>query len=258
MRQMLLFLLAAVLLNGCRARIPEPASHDFSEQRKMQAAHHWDVLAYDVANRINHELIVGDYLETPVYVKQTCGDEDEPCQPYETSTFDEAFRDLLITELVNIGVPVKQESAEDAITVHYKVQLVYHRAQRFRSIRPGMITALTAGIEVLRNVPSEVLTIATAGVIDLANQYLVMGQHFEVIITTSMIASGKYLHRTSDIYYINDKDSYQYQVNMPKAGTINIVAPPSPEQKLTVEGTPAAAPIETIQLKENDNAPSDN
>ncbi len=211
MQKAFIYLAVLTLCASCKGRIPEPINHEYSTQRKIEAAHHWDVLAYDVANRINQHLLSHDYLETPVYVKQTCGDEDRPCGPHETSSFNEAFRDLLITELVNIGVPVAQNGSDETITVHYKVQLVYHRAKRLRTINPGLITSLTTGIMVLRNIPSEVVTVAAAGLVDLANQNLTLGQHFEVLITTSMIADGRYLHRTSDIYYINDVDSYQYQ-----------------------------------------------
>lgn len=225
MKRTLAFILPFILLNGCLGRIPEPVDYEFSEQQKMQAAHHWDVLAMDVANRINNELLLNDYLETPVHIRQTCGDEDTPCKPFETSTFDEAFRDLLITDLVNLGVPVKHNQSDDSITVHYKVQLVYHRANRVRTIRPGLITSLTTAVMVLRNVPTEVVAVATAGLVDIANQNLVHNGHYEVIITTSMINGGEYLYRGSDIYYINDKDSFQYRTTMPQTATIPLVAP---------------------------------
>lgn len=217
-----------LLLSGCLGRIPEPVDYEFSEQQKMQAAHHWNVLAKDVANRVNNELIINDYLEKPVFIRSTCGDEDLPCTPYETTTFEEAFRDLLITDLVNMGVPVKQKLDDESITVHYKVQLVYHRSNRVRTVRPGLMTALTTGIMVLRNVPNEISTIAAAAAIDVANQNLVSHSHYEVIITTSMIIGDTYFYRGSDIYYINDKDSFHYRSIKPETATIPLIAPPEP------------------------------
>lgn len=229
MRTTILAIIALAAMCGC-SRIPEPASYPYSQQQKLQAAHHWDVLAKDVANRINNQLIISNFTSTPVYVKATCGDEDTPCDLYQTSTFNEAFRDLLITELVHLGVPVDQHAGKDAITVHYKVQTVYHQANRLRSIRPGVITVLSTAISVLRNAPSEVVAMAAGGTLDLANQSMVVNGHFEVIITTSMVRKSRYLFRASDIYYINDIDFYQYNNSLPQTATIKIAAPPAPKK----------------------------
>lgn len=246
MQKLVLAIFLAFLCSGCNSRIPEPVGYEYSQQQKMQAAQHWNVLADDVASRINNELILSDYLETPVYIKTTCGDEDNPCEPYETSAFNEGFRDLLITDLVNYGVPVRQQPDPDAIIVHYKVQVVYHHATRVRPVQPGLLTGLTAAITVLRNAPSEVLTVALAGMVDLAYNNAVHSGHFEVIITTSMVSQDRYLFRTSDIYYINDKDFYQYQTAMPQTKTIQITAPPADE-----------VISETAQLPQTDDARSE-
>ncbi len=231
MQKALICLAVMIFCASCRGRIPDPVNHEYSEQRKIEATHHWDVLAYDVANRVNQQLVAHDYLETPVYVRPTCGSEDSPCGPRETSAFNEAFRDLLITEMVNIGIPVAPAPDDKTITVHYKVQLVYHRAKRVRPIRPGLVTSLAAGVVVFRNIPSEVLSVMAAGLVDLANQEFTTAQHFEVLITTSMIAEDRYLLRTSDIYYINDEDSSQYQTEMATTGKIEFVGPPKKSAK---------------------------
>ena len=63
----ILILLILFLVVGC-TRIPQPASYAYSEQQKMQAAHHWDVLASDVANQINNQLIRSDYIDKNVFV----------------------------------------------------------------------------------------------------------------------------------------------------------------------------------------------
>ena len=214
-----------LLLSAC-ARIPEPVGYQYTTQPKMQAAYHWTILASDVANRINNQLILSDYPQTPVYVRASCGDEDRPCSPQDASTFTEAFRDLLITELVRFGVPVRQAPDDESITVHYKVQLVYHHANRIQTIHPGVLTTITAGIMVLRNAPHEIGTIAAAGLVDFMNASAVRSSNHEVIITTSMIAKEKYLLRTSDIYYINDKDSMHYRdIGLSRATEIQLVGP---------------------------------
>jgi len=179
----------------------------------MQASEHWEVLAKDLANRINNELILTDNIQTAVYVKPTCGDETSPCAENETSTFNEAFRDLLITSLYNFGIPTESRPSDDSIKVLYKVQVVRHNANRFRSLQPGLLTSLSAAILVLRNAPSELILLASGAAIDIANTSFTTSGHYEVIITTSMINNQKYLFRASDIYYINDADFYQYQQN---------------------------------------------
>ncbi|MFT5727827.1 MAG: hypothetical protein ACI8PB_001969 [Desulforhopalus sp.] len=191
--------------------MPEPITYPYSQQKKMQASEHWKILAQDLANRINNELILSDNIETAVYVKPTCGDEITPCEANETSTFNEAFRDLLITSLYDYGVPTRSKSTPESIEVLYKVQVVRHNTKRMRTMQPGVLTTLSAAVVVLRNAPSELILLATGVAADIANSSYTANGHYEVIITTSMIENGKYLFRASDIYYINDKDFYQYQ-----------------------------------------------
>lgn len=257
MLKMGFYVFTLLFLSSC-ARIPEPISFSYTEQPKMQAAHHWDVLANDVANRINNELIINDYLETPVYVKTTCGDEDSPCEPNETSSFNEAFRDLLITELVGFGVPVQQQAIDDAIIIHYKVQVVYHKAPRVRTIKPGLITSLATGILVFRNAPHQFRTIATAGLIDLANQNAVMNSSHEVVISTSMVSRDKYLFRSSDIYYINDRDYMHYYDSGGKSQEIPLISP-GPDQMQSDEksSTKDSAIMGKMKLETTDESATD-
>ncbi len=243
----LLILVLLFFIPAC-GRIPEPINHEYAQQKKMQAVEHWDLLARDVASRLNHELVIYDYLTTPVYVKETCGDEATPCGQNQTSSFNEAFRDLLITQLVQYGIQTRSEPAIDALAINYKVQIVHHRAKRIRSAYPGTFTALTAAVLVLRNAPSEMIALATSGAVDVANSAYSQSGHYEILITTSIVNAKKYLFRTSDIYYINDEDFWQYQESMPQAGIISLTAPAS--------GKEPAAPVqmtvttETIRQEE--------
>ncbi len=214
-------LLLVLLLSSC-SRIPQPASYAYSEQQKMQAAHHWDVLASDVADQINNRLVITDYVDKSVYVKTTCGDDNIPCEQGQTTQFNEAFRDLLITRLVNFGVPTSLEKKISDIEVNYKVQVVYHASNRY-TVAPGALTALTAAVSVFRQAPTTIQLLALAVGLDIANSAGPVNGHYEVIITTSMVAEEKYLFRTSDIYYINDPDFWHYQ-NAPTGKTIQMVS----------------------------------
>ena len=216
-----LILFLVLLFSGC-TRIPQPASYAFSEQQKMQAAYHWDVLANDVANQINNQLVQSDLIDKAVFVKTTCGTDGIPCERGETTQFNEGFRDLLITRLVSYGVPTSSDNKISDIEVNYKVQVVYHLSRR-PSLPPGMITALTAAVVVLRHAPGAIQVLALAAGIDIANSAGPRNGHYEVIITTSMVTDEKYLFRTSDIYYINDPDFWHYQ-NSPTGKTIQLVS----------------------------------
>lgn len=206
-----LILFFFVFMAGC-TRIPQPAPYAYSEQQKMQASHHWDVLANDVANRINNQLIQSDYIDKAVFVKSTCGSDAVPCERGQTTQFNEAFRDLLITQLVHFGVPTSIEKQVADIKVDYKVQVVYHAANR-STLPPGALTALSTAILVIRNAPLEIQSLALAAGLDVMGAAGPRNGHYEVIITTSMVADGKYLFRASDIYYINDPDFWHYREN---------------------------------------------
>lgn len=212
------------LLYGCSSRIPEPVTFPYSQQQKMQASQHWQVLAEDLANRINNQLIITDNSNKSVFVKQTCGDEATPCGPAETSSFNEAFRDLLITNLVGFGIPTKTQKDEETVEILYKVQLVRHMADRVRTFQPGLLTTLSAAVVVFRNAPAELITIAAGAAADVANTSITNSQHYEIIITTSLVNGGKYLFRASDIYYINDKDFWHYQERLPQTMAITLTS----------------------------------
>lgn len=212
---LLLFFMLSVTLSGC-IRIPQPAGYTYSVQQKMQAAHHWEVLANDVAQQINKELIDRDYLTTPVYVRHSCGLPDA-CGKSETFAFDEGFNDLLVSELVRFGIPTQTTNDEDTLVVDYKVQVLYHSAARFQNPPPGVLTALTMGIVVFRNAPGEILALATAGAVDSALASASFSGHYEVIITTSIVDDNRYVMRSSNIYYINDADFWHYQQAAPAA-----------------------------------------
>lgn len=258
MHMLPLFICAIVLLNSCTGGIPDPIDFPNSQQQKMQASHHWEILAKDLANRINNELIISDNIESTVFVKQTCGNESKPCEPHQTSSFNEAFRDLLITNLVDFGIPTRNQLQEDSIEIQYKVQIVHHKANRIRTFEPGVLTAISAAIVVLRNAPAEFL-ILTAGVMaDLANANLTQNGHYEIIITTSMVSQNKYLFRASDIYYINDKDFYHYRDVTGQTKTIQLATPAqkSPSTSVpinkTVNQEPQFNDIKDIPNKQTD------
>ena len=185
MRSFYVYVLALFLVCSCSSRMPEPIAYPYSQQKKIEASAHWEMLAADLANRINNELILTDNINKAVFVKETCGDENNACKPYETSSFNEAFRDLLTTNLFEYGIPTRSHPNEDTIEVRYKIQLIHHTSDTVVSLQSGLQTS-----------------------------------HYEIIITTSMKTDDRYLFRSSNIYYINDKDFYHYLESLPQTKTI--------------------------------------
>jgi hypothetical protein len=217
-----LFLICIILLSwGCNT-IPTPISHEYQEQKILQAAKHWDILAADVANKINNELIRNDFLNASVYVKTTCGTDAIPCEPAETSQFNEGFRDLLLTQLVNYGIPTSTSIDRDVIVIDYKVQVILHSDGRVPQPPTGTVTGLTAAISVLRDAPTQLLAIAVAGAYDYYTGVRAMNSNYEIVITTSMVSKKKYIFRSSDIYYINDADFWHYQNPMDRTKEIQL------------------------------------
>ncbi len=256
MRSFAASIVVFVLLCGCTSRIPEPVNHPYSQQKKMQASSHWQVLAADLANRINKQLIITDNINKAVFVKETCGDEAIPCQPHETSSFNEAFRDLLITNLFGYGVPTNSRPDEKTIAIQYKVQIVYHNTDRIRTLQPGLLTGLSAAVMVLYNAPTELIILASGMAADVANTSLVQNGHYEVIITTSMVLKDQYLFRASDIYYINDEDFHHYQENMPQTKTIMLSSRKPSEQTSALNFSPLKQPqLPTDIVNEPDTLP---
>ena len=250
-----IYILSLFLVCSCSSRIPEPISYPYSQQKKMQASSHWEVLAADLANRINNELILSGNLDKAVFVKETCGDDTNSCQPNETSSFNEAFRDLLITNLFGYGVPTKNRLNEEAIEVLYKVQIVRHNTDRVRSLQPGLLTALSTAVVVLRNAPTDLILLASGIAADIANTSLVTNGNYEVIITTSMITHDQYLFRASDIYYINEKDFYHYQNTLPRTETIELSSGKHLKQIHSIETLPPPAKMESPELKTGTDSP---
>ncbi|MBV5318700.1 MAG: hypothetical protein JZU50_12935 [Desulfobulbaceae bacterium] len=95
------------------------------QKKKMESADQWNVLANDLANRINNELIRQHYLNASVYVRHSCGKPNN-CRPGGTFPFDEGFNDMLTTQLASFGVNITRTPEGAGLIVDYKVQMVYH------------------------------------------------------------------------------------------------------------------------------------
>ena len=237
--QITFLLLSIPIFLGACAQTPVPVSHVASDQKVMQSADHWAVLATDVADQLDQKIEEAGFSGRAVYLK-----------PVEGTVFNEGFHELLLTQLVNRGLAVVRSQPDDALTVTYDTQVVYHREKRKTRLYPGALTAtaslLATGVWVVRDAFvygstfAQKVTVGATAVGAAAVADLVMGAyppkvpHSEVIITTSVLDGDVYFMRKTDIYYVNDDDQWHYQP--PQTGkTLKVTGErtiaPSPEGK---------------------------
>ncbi|WP_313071432.1 hypothetical protein [Melaminivora sp.] len=110
---------AALVLAGCAsAPVPLLTGFETTLQRGTRSAGHWELLSREVAAQTRSTLQqIGYGQEVPVHVSFAP-------QP---SAFDLAWRDFLITALVQQGAIV-QQAAGAPLELTYHTQLVHHRS----------------------------------------------------------------------------------------------------------------------------------
>ena len=198
-------LFVAFLATGCASEVPIPTTYPLTSQHKLKSAHHWDVIAKDVAQQTITSLTKNNLSSIPVTVST-----QQPDAPFQMG-----FRNFLITHLVDLNQPVAQKNAE--IEVQFETQVVRHTSERRASI-PGELTALTAGIIVARNAALHwgnnslsAGALAIAGLADWGKGYDTGLSKTEVIVTTSVTRKGQFLMRKTDVYYLDDVDGALFE-----------------------------------------------
>ena len=201
---------AALMAGGCSTLdVPRADNYSATGQKKARAVHHWDVLADDVAGRIARKISDWPPDEYPIYIAQATD-----------SSFNQGFRKLLITRLLDRGLYLSTEPTDVVLT--FDAQVVVHPTPVSNSVQLP-VTALAGGVAVARyaftyahSATSGVVTsLAVAAVADLHRltiDGLAAGgpTRTEVLITTSMEGGGRYLARTADVYYIAPHDVTLY------------------------------------------------
>lgn len=108
------FVLAAATfgLVGCASQIPLPTIYESSYQPKMLAAHHWDLLAGDVAGRLQTALADVGGAGKILFVDH----------PSKSTVFGASFHDLLETQLMQHGFGVTRSPESADLVVEYNAQ----------------------------------------------------------------------------------------------------------------------------------------
>lgn len=198
---------AAVLAGCSHAPIPVAENFSYTTQLKVRSAGHWDAVARHVVSRTLERFGTGADANQPMQVRL-------PAQP---SAFDRAFRELLITRLVNQGKTVV-DSDDAPLKISYEAQVVRHNSDRPHFI-PGLFTAVTAGVYVAHylgvHAHEDAAMVGGLGLAALADvarsQYSGGPTHTEVILTTTIMQGDRYLARNTDVYYVEDSDATLFQ-----------------------------------------------
>lgn len=205
--------LASLLLSGCfyanTSQAPIATTYPYTEQQRMQAAHHWDVLArHETTSILQHERV--RYRDLHISEADT-----GYLHAYSGGEFGRGFRALLTSELVSRGANLTTVPNANSANVTIDVEVVEHRDRGF--IRPpvGAFTALTAGVAVATipfNQWSEpALALIPAGIVaDTTSGSWTHTGNEEIIVTTQIIDGERILYSSSNIYYINAGDRRHY------------------------------------------------
>lgn len=198
-RLLLPLLAAAALVGGCSTLdIPYPESHPATGQKKARAIHHWNVLADDVAQRIAEKISDWPVGEYPIYIPPAS----------DASGFNQGFRKLLITRLVERGITLSTQPT--AVELAFDAQIVQYRTNR-------PLTRLGYGVAVARdwNMYSQESSVI------VVSDNMAFGEpvRAEVLVTTSLESGQRYLARTADVYYIDTDDVPLYTVGQPPPPT---------------------------------------
>ena len=210
---------AVATLAGCAYRSPIPLAENFelTVQPKVRSAGHWELVSNDV---------VAQTLSTLDKTGMAPGTQLHVALPPNPSAFDLAFRDFLITKLVQSGAPVLQDPGQ-ALNVTYNTQVVRPNRPRPPFI-PGQFTMLAAGLTAaygLRHEHLDLQLLAALGATSLADYGASINSggptNTELILTTTVTRGGQYVARKTDVYYLENADtplfmrpSYYKNVNM--------------------------------------------
>lgn len=208
----------AIAVVGCASPVPVANNFPISTQKVARMSHHWNVVADDVITQTLASIEKSPELQKrAVFVEQA----------YPGSVFDRAFRNFMITRLVEKGQFVNVCRAEPqtasgfaqppglpAVSVQYETQVVQHRG-KVPHYRPGALTWLAANVAAIYNLStvdhsSDFIGAGAAGLLvanDVLAGHVAAPTRTELILTTTITEDNRYILRKSDIYYVPDADA---------------------------------------------------
>lgn len=232
-RLLLLSLIGLFTITGCSQRpVPVATSYPSTAQRKMQAIHHWDVLAANVADRIqetlnnNPELAVLSQQSLPIYIRTT------PEQ--QKAAFGKTFDDLLRNQLIQRGLfVITNKCYRDKVTrindanTHPLAPDNMTRVDRQRFRNESMLqreNLLDCEDDIKYDNPLMLeyeMQVTQHKHRRVGGLLLGPVTSTEVAITTSMTLGNQYIFGDTAMYYINTGDQDHYENDSRSFNLIN-------------------------------------
>lgn len=251
MRSYVMLGVAFSLLAGCapfqHTEAPLATNFDTSRQKKLQAAHHWQVIANDMADTLLASLAKGSQCATPsavcpsLHVRQTV----------PSSAFGKAFHSQFVSRLVNRGQSVATQ-APGEITVTVEAQTVKFSPDRSQYLGAGKFSLLGLGLWGLHDLAahSSYHHAGAAGALGVAVVTDIVQWNMsefakgptpqiELILTASATKDGKFLARTTNVYYIADSDASLYCWRNEGCDLLPTAPPPPPAIRVVGDCGPA-------------------
>nr|AGF93683.1 hypothetical protein FLSS-16_0024 [uncultured organism] len=183
------------------SQVPVPTGFNLQTQQKIQAVQHWKILASEVAETIRNRMEEKiTKLHKSIYVA-----------PSGNTPFEQAFRDLLISQLIKQGLNVTHKNG-DHLLLSFEVETFKHH-DRLKKTSYGTYMTLVPGMSINRfqdSVGAEKIKGDPRKNME-AGKYIDELPQREVLITTSLMYKGEFLARDSSVFYINDKEWWHYK-----------------------------------------------
>lgn len=206
---------STMLLAGCVAPYTEaPVATNFKkeDQKKLQSASHWQLIAEDTSAQIIQAL---PRTQQPLYVVQNA----------EQSPFQKTFNQQLISSLIAAGYPVMKHPNDGyTLTVDVKADPVRFSNQPKRTPHAGEATTIAGGLWVLRNIyrntsPGAAMmgTALSYDIYNFLNSKNASGPtpKTELLVTASVSDNNRYYANSTNVYYTTDNDWHNYKSQLP-------------------------------------------
>lgn len=215
----LLASVTTIFISGCTNFDGRPlvATYSPPPEYKLKSIAHWNIIANDVATQIQNTLQPADPLNS---IDQSTRPNVLPAiyiaSPNATD-FDKVLSSQLQSNLLAKGFEIKS-TPKNALTINFKINAVMHtQVRKEPRYAPGTLTALTAGILVIRD--TALYNPTTSGLVttsmglavaaDLYALWLDMNKrpNTEIALTTYAQVGDKYVIHQTDSYYIDTVDT---------------------------------------------------
>lgn len=187
------------LLTGCAIHDGRPpvARYNPEAQHKLKSVSHWQIVADDIAGQIE---LAARTNNQSVFVPMS-----------QVTPFSKVFSSQLRSSLLKKGVQLSSVES-GALVINVTVDEVRHVSMN--KYRPGTLTALAAGILVLREATDTARSsIGAAAALAIAGDVIATASTVderpstEIVITTTAEKNAQYAFHRTDAYYIDSVDS---------------------------------------------------